>query len=286
MKKKTKVAKFDAVQIKNGALEQDGKFVAAQIKAMRGYEAAAEEKAGVEMKKALDHRTTVEKRLADVYAKCKGDGIKAFRAMYAPDFGRTKLYEILAIGSGKTTREEIRTKERDKKRAQRSEKSSGQANVPDTSPEPEPEASVTNDLRATQANADDRGVPTLMVHEGGVTEMVEPRTEPKAGNDADPEVSKAERCAVYAELDKPTVDVDAEAAEHQAAANPEAYAALVTILTPKVVTADPAVTMEKSKEVLAAIQYLTDLAEAKMTSADRKAYIVYATRVRRVVKAA
>ena len=196
MKKKNKAAKFDAIQIQNGALEQEGKFIAAQIKAMRGYEAAAEEKAGVEMKKALDHRTTVEERLAGVYAKCKADGIKAFRAMYAPDFGRTKLYQILAIGSGKTTREEIRTKERDKKRAQRAAASSGQANVPDTSPEPQPEASVTNDLRAaSQANADDRGVPTLMVHEGGVTEMVEPRTEPKAGNDADPQASADQRKA-------------------------------------------------------------------------------------------
>ena len=195
-KKNKKPAKFDAVAIKGGALQQDGKFIAAQIKAMHGYEAAAEEKAGVEMKKALDHRTTVEKRLADVYAKCKGDGIKAFRAMYAPDFGRTKLYEILAIGSGKTTREEIRTKERDKKRTQRSEKSSGQANVPDTSPEPQPEASLTNDLRAaSQANADDRGVPPLMLHEGGATEMVEPRTEPKAGNDADPQASADQRKA-------------------------------------------------------------------------------------------
>lgn len=135
MKTKTKVAKFDALEIKNGALDQEGKFIAAQIKAMRGYETAAEEKAGVELKKAQDNRTTVEKRLADVHSKCKADGFKAFRAMYAPDFGRTKLYQILAIGYGKKTIEQVRTVERDKKREQRAaEKSSpGQTNVPDNS---------------------------------------------------------------------------------------------------------------------------------------------------------
>jgi hypothetical protein len=175
MKKKNKVAKFDAIQIQNGALEQEGKFIAAQIKAMRGYEAAAEAKAGVELKKAQDNRTTVEERLAGVYAKCKSDGIKAFRAMYAPDFGRTKLYQILAIGSGKTTREEIRTKERDKKRAQRSAANPGQANAPDTSPEAQPEAAASDPLPAAVV------IPSV--------------TELKVGDDVDPEASAVQRRA-------------------------------------------------------------------------------------------
>lgn len=45
-KNKTKLARFDDVQFKAGALEQDGKKVVAQ------YEAAAHEKAGHEFKKA------------------------------------------------------------------------------------------------------------------------------------------------------------------------------------------------------------------------------------------
>jgi hypothetical protein len=223
MKKKTKAAKFDAVQIKNGALEQEGQFIAAQIKAMRGYEAAAEEKAGVELKKAQNNRTTVEKRLADVYAKCKADGIKAFRAMYAPDFGRTKLYQILAIGSGKTTREEIRTKERDKKREQRAAANPGQANVPDTSPEPQPEAAVSDPPAAV------------------VIPLV---TEPKAGNDTDPDASAAQRKA-----------------ENAAAANAEGHS--------------PDTPAKKSKRVLATAKSTLDEILPDLTMEDKAALFHY-----------
>ena len=51
-KNKTKLARFDDVQFKAGALEQDGKKVAAQLQKVREYEAAAHEKAGHEFKKA------------------------------------------------------------------------------------------------------------------------------------------------------------------------------------------------------------------------------------------
>jgi hypothetical protein len=56
MKKKTKSAKFDAVQIQNGALEQEGKFIAAKIATMRKYEAEADALTGVELKKADANR--------------------------------------------------------------------------------------------------------------------------------------------------------------------------------------------------------------------------------------
>lgn len=134
---KKKVAKYDAKQIGSGALEVEGKFIAAQIKTMRQYEAKANELAGVELRKAEDNRTTVEKRLADVHAKCRGDGFKVFKAKYAPDFGRTKLYEILRIAAGKTTREEIRSNTAERVRKHRSL----QANVTDAST-----TSATDDL--------------------------------------------------------------------------------------------------------------------------------------------
>lgn len=151
---KKKVAKYDAKQIESGALEVEGKFIAAQIKTMRQYEAKANELAGVELRKAEDNRTTVEKRLAEVHAKCRGDGFKAFKAKYAPDFGRTKLYEILRIAAGKTTREEIRSKTAERVRKHRSL----QANVTDASTAPATDdlAQPVNDNLTGEVSTEDR----------------------------------------------------------------------------------------------------------------------------------
>ena len=175
--KRTKGAKFDAIQIQNGALEQEGKFIAAQIKTMRGYEAKANELAGVELRKAEDNRTTVEKRLADVHAKCKADGFKAFKAKWAADFGRTKLYQILAIGSGKKTHEQVREEERVRKAKQR-EAVRDNANVPDT-----PLSEAEGEAIIAKANA--------------VTAEV------LAGNGVDPDVSANAMKAAMAEAEVP-----------------------------------------------------------------------------------
>lgn len=129
VKKVKKVAKFDDLQIKNGALDQDGKFIAAQIEVMRRYEAAAEEKAGHELKKAEENRATIEKRLADVHAKCTRGGFTAFKAKYAPDFGRTKLYQALAIGSGKKTRDQVRAEDAARQRNKRAADKEAEASV-------------------------------------------------------------------------------------------------------------------------------------------------------------
>jgi hypothetical protein len=76
---KTKLVRFDDVQIKAGALEQDGKKVAAQLQKVREYEAAAHEKAGHELKKADEFWVSLTQTLAEVKAKCKGAGFRAFK---------------------------------------------------------------------------------------------------------------------------------------------------------------------------------------------------------------
>lgn len=111
-KKNPKPPKFDEVQIKAGALENLGKDVAARLKKVREYEAAAREKAGVELQKADDHRISITQTLANVKAQCSGVGFKAFREKYCPDLGRSRVYELLAIGSGKKTVEETRVETR------------------------------------------------------------------------------------------------------------------------------------------------------------------------------
>jgi hypothetical protein len=79
---------------------------------MRGYEAKAHEKAGVELRKADNHWNTISQLLAEVKEKCDGGGFMAFQSKYCPDLGRSRIYELLAIGSGKKTLEESRAEKR------------------------------------------------------------------------------------------------------------------------------------------------------------------------------
>ncbi len=106
-------AKFDDVQIKNGALEQEGKKIAAHLQKVREYEAAAKEKAGHELKKADEHFVSLTQELAAVKAKCRGAGFKVFKEKYCPDLSRSRIYQLLEIGTGKKTLEQSRAEKRD-----------------------------------------------------------------------------------------------------------------------------------------------------------------------------
>jgi hypothetical protein len=97
-----------AAQIAKGQLEPLGKRIAVHLEKMRGYEAKAQEKAGVELRKAEDHWNSVSQLLAEAKAKCDSGGFKAFQSKYCPDLGRSRIYELLAIGSGKKTIEASR----------------------------------------------------------------------------------------------------------------------------------------------------------------------------------
>lgn len=115
-------------------LEQEGKNVAVLVEKIKQYEKSAEEKAGADLKKAQDFRDTLAKELARIEPKCKAAGMKFadFKKKYAPDFGRTKLYELLRIGRGDTTTEEARAHKTEKKREERAAKSSATSDVADT----------------------------------------------------------------------------------------------------------------------------------------------------------
>jgi hypothetical protein len=95
----------DAAAVDVAAL---GSRIAAQLKTMRSYEVKAREKAGVELRKAQDNFDTITQLLAEAKAKCDGAGFKAFKKRYCPNLSRSRVYELLAIGSGKTTIEESR----------------------------------------------------------------------------------------------------------------------------------------------------------------------------------
>lgn len=119
-----------------------GGSVAASLKKARGYLTTAEQKAGVELRKAEGHWVAATKYLAAAKALCDSDGFAAFQKKYCPDLSRSRIYEMLAIGSGKTTVEEARgaTRERvTRHRANRQAESVTSAVTDSTTPEVAPE---------------------------------------------------------------------------------------------------------------------------------------------------
>jgi hypothetical protein len=111
-----------AAQIKRRCpveVETLGRQIAARLQKVRDYEAKAQEKAGVELRKADDNWTTVTQLLAEAKAKCDADGFKAFKEKYCPDLGRSRIYELLQIGSGKKTVEQVKADGRGRKARQR-----------------------------------------------------------------------------------------------------------------------------------------------------------------------
>ena len=138
------------------ALEQSAKRVAALHESMRKFEAQAEEKAGFELQKAAEKRAALDKALVEARELCKaaGENFKAFQEKFAPQYKRSRLYQVLAIADGRTTVEDVRQGEREKKRRQRARP--GQNDVPDkaaegeeaTDKKPRPMEEAVAELRA------------------------------------------------------------------------------------------------------------------------------------------
>jgi hypothetical protein len=157
---KQKADRLAAEDKKTDELEQHAKRVAALYKSMREFEAHAEEKAGFELKKAAEKRAALEQALVKARELCKaaGEDFKAFQEKYAPNYKRTRLYQVLAIADGRTTVEEVREGARDRKRRQRAGQSSvTEGDVTDSAAEGEPKpAPVTvqgeRDIEAVKAH--------------------------------------------------------------------------------------------------------------------------------------
>jgi hypothetical protein len=111
-------------------LEEIGKQIAARVKIMQEYDAAAEEKAGHELRKAQDERDTIHNvLLVQARAKCKeaGESFEKFRRQYCPDLSRSRLYAVLAIADGRKTVEQDRAKKRESVAKSRAKASSTSA---------------------------------------------------------------------------------------------------------------------------------------------------------------
>jgi hypothetical protein len=111
-------------------LEGLGKQIAARVKIMRDYDAAAEEKAGHELRKAQDERDTIHNvLLVQARAKCKdaGESFEKFRKQYCPDLSRSRLYAVLAIADGRKTVEQDQAEKRESVAKSRAKASSTSA---------------------------------------------------------------------------------------------------------------------------------------------------------------
>jgi hypothetical protein len=107
-----------------------GHQVRARLKTVRGYEAKAREKAGVELRKAEDNWITVTQLLAEAKAKCTVGGFRAFKEKFCPNLGRSRIYELLQIASGKKTTEQVKAESRGRKAKQRAKnKREGKSSV-------------------------------------------------------------------------------------------------------------------------------------------------------------
>jgi hypothetical protein len=133
-----------AAQIAEGELEPLGKRIIAHLERMRGYEALAQQKAGIELKKAENNWITVTQLLAEAKGKCDKGGFKAFQKKYCPDLGRSRIYELLAIGTGKRSLEDSRAAKRMRMARSRSKVSATTADVADKpSPKGQPRMNAT-----------------------------------------------------------------------------------------------------------------------------------------------
>ena len=114
-KAEAKKAKAEAKRTAKAELEEIGKQIAARVTIMRDYDAAAEEKAGHDLRKAQDERDTINSvLLVQARAKCKeaGESFEKFRKQYCPDLSRSRLYTVLAIADGRKTVEQDRAEKR------------------------------------------------------------------------------------------------------------------------------------------------------------------------------
>ena len=136
-------AKFDDVAVTGGALEQDGRTVAAQLQKMRDYEATAYEKAGYELGKLDQFEKTLKQTLVDVKKKCTPAGYKAFKEKWCPGLKRSRIDRLLLIGRGEKTLKEARAEDAARKRKSRAKKKDAVTVTATVVPPPEPKATLT-----------------------------------------------------------------------------------------------------------------------------------------------
>ena len=107
----------------------------------------ARDKAGVAVQKAQNNRDTFAKLLADAKAKCTPEGFAKFKVKYVPTMRKSRIYELLQIGSGQKTADELRPEKRESVAKTRANKvSTASAVVATQTTEPVSNADLTGSV--------------------------------------------------------------------------------------------------------------------------------------------
>jgi hypothetical protein len=119
-----------------GELETLGKEIAVRLEKIEKAKKIISDVVAPEIKSVIDHTDSVEKLLAEAQKKCKVAGMKfaEFHKQYAPNYSRSKVYELCAIGRGALCITDQRERKKIQKREERAvQKVSTTTPVVDTS---------------------------------------------------------------------------------------------------------------------------------------------------------
>jgi hypothetical protein len=159
--------KFTAQQIETDCpdvLKRIGKEITARIK-----------KAGKQIEQAQNHSISVDKLIAQARELCNDGGFTAFQRMFFPDLGKSRVYELLAIGTNKKSAEETRADTRSRVAKHRANKAAdAQFRYSNGSSEP--------DEQGTIKEPDEIEAPSIASQQS--TEPAKPRNGVAPGNEA------------------------------------------------------------------------------------------------------
>ena len=113
--------KFTAEQIEKKCpehLRKIGKQIAARL-----------EKIDKQIVQAENHSISVNQLIAEAKTLCDEGGFNAFREKFFPNLGKSRVYELLAIGTGKKTVEEARASNRKRQAKHRANKAEASNSV-------------------------------------------------------------------------------------------------------------------------------------------------------------
>jgi len=106
--------------------------------------------------KAKQNRISAGIYLAQAYAACDEDGFAAFHKKLLPNLGRTRIFELIAIGAGRKSVEGIQKANRDRKAKQRAkERVRDNPDVTDSAPKARVDLVESDDPHAAHHRAKD-----------------------------------------------------------------------------------------------------------------------------------
>lgn len=193
-KKKPAAAKAGTVAVAKPALltaREIEKNCPAHVEGWGKQAAAHYDKATLYESKAEQHWIAIGRYLAKAKEACDGGGFAAFREKFCPHLGKTRINELLRIGTGEKTPEETKSATRERVRKSRAAKKAAEATATVAAEYAEPpvvrlnggqEIDITEQGAAAQAQLAEKLLPATSGPKGrSVEEQRKAATESRAG---------------------------------------------------------------------------------------------------------